>query len=247
MDTGPLPASPLQAELTRRRLGDLVARDQHRVWETIAESFDASRTRRWPHVERFLRALPKGAAVLDVMAGNGRHTASILEAGHGATWLDWSRPAARIVRKRYPAAQVLVGDAAALPLRSASFDAAILVAALHSLPTPEGRAACLQGVANALRPGGLVQVTVWSRDAPRFAHQGTPGQTLDVRLPWRSHGHDEERQYHLYTPQALRAGLADAGLEVVHEEDVAIVSPTPDNLVAVARRPGPGGQGKARR
>jgi ubiquinone/menaquinone biosynthesis C-methylase UbiE len=211
-------------------------REQHRVWEAIAHSFDASRTRRWPHVEAFLRTLPAGSRVLDLMAGNGRHVASIEEAGHRAVWLDWSRPMARLAGRRYPRADVVVGDVTALPLRDACVDAAIVVAGLHSVPTAEGRARCLQDLHRVLRPGGEVQVTVWSRDAPRFRAIGNPGEDLDVVLPWRSHGHDEPRPYHLYTQATLRRDLGAAGFEVTGEGTASVVGPD-DNLVAHAWRP----------
>ncbi|MFO1532762.1 MAG: class I SAM-dependent methyltransferase [Thermoplasmatota archaeon] len=214
----------------------MAAPDQHRVWEAIAASFDQSRVRRWPHVEAYLSGLAPRSRVLDLMAGNGRHTASILAAGHAATWLDWSRPAAKIAARRYPDADVVVADAGALPFGTGTFDAAIFVAGLHSLPTPAGRAACLRELHRVLAGGGTAQVTVWSRDAPRFRAQGEPGAPLDVVLPWRSHGHDEPRHYHLYTASALRSELADAGFTVGGEAAVAVVGPQPDNLVAVARR-----------
>lgn len=222
----------------RPRVGAAVgaARDAHAVWERIAHSFDQSRTRTWPHVAAFLARLPPGSRVLDLMAGNGRHLPLIQGAGHRATWLDWSRPAARIAARRHPQADAVVADATALPFAPAAFDAAILVAGLHSIPTPDGRARSLAELRRALRPGGAVQVTVWSRDAPRFRHEGTPGEPVDVTIPWRSHGHDEARHYHLYTAAALRGELEAAGFTVVREDAVAIVSREgPDNLVAEAR------------
>ncbi|MEA3191296.1 MAG: tRNA (uracil-5-)-methyltransferase [Thermoplasmata archaeon] len=211
---------------------------EHAVWEKIAHSFDQSRTRTWPHVAAFLQALPAESRVLDLMAGNGRHLPPILAAGHHATWLDWSRPAARIAARRHPQAHAIVADATALPVADGSFDAAILVAGLHSIPTAAGRAKCLAELRRALRPDGRVQVTVWSRDAPRFRAEGIPGEPVDVTIPWRSHGHDEPRRYHLYTPAALRADVETAGFEVVREQAVAVVSREgPDNLVVEARRP----------
>lgn len=216
----------------RRGVGDL----QHGVWEAIAHSFDRSRTRTWPHVEAFLRGLPPGARVLDLMGGNGRHTRCVLEAGHRATWLDWSRPAARIVAQRYPAVGTVVADATRLPLADASFDACIFVAGLHCLPTPAARRAALRELRRVLRPGGVAQVTVWSRDAPRFRHQGAPGQPIDVVLPWRSDGHDQERPYHLYTPAALADDLGAAGLGGADVKAAAVVGREPDNLVATVRR-----------
>lgn len=212
-------------------------RESHAAWERIADSFDRNRTRPWPHVETFLGSLPRGARVLDLMGGNGRHTKSILAAGHEATWFDWSRPAARIVRSRYDVG-VVVGDAVHLPFSDASFDAAIYVAGLHGLATRRDRVASLRELARVLHPGGLAQITVWSRDAPRFRSEGVGGQCLDVDLPWRADGHNEARHYHLCTPADLRATAQAAGLEVLVESETSIVSRTgPDNLVIVVRRP----------
>lgn len=207
-------------------------RDQQRLWEAIADSFDRTRTRAWPHVEAFLRTLPPGSRVLDLMGGNGRHLPAILAAGHDATWSDFSRPAARIVAQRYPTVHVVPADAARLPLATASFDACIFVAGLHAVPDAQARAACLLELHRILRPGAPAQVTVWSRDATRFKDQGEPGQPLDVVLPWRSHGHDAQRHTFLYTAKALREDLERAGFTVASLQPVTVVSEA-DNLVAV--------------
>lgn len=212
-------------------------RSQHAVWEAIASSFDRNRTRTWPHVESFLRGLPSGSRLLDLMGGNGRHLAPALAAGHRAVWLDFSRPASRIVAKRYPEAAVVVADATRLPIADAALDACIFVAGLHSLPTAAARAQSLAELHRVLRPGGVAQVTVWSRDAPRFKEQGTSGEPLDVVIPWRSDGHDAPRHYFLYTPDALARELEAAGF-VVHSVARASVVAAEDNLVAVVQRPG---------
>jgi tRNA (uracil-5-)-methyltransferase TRM9 len=212
-------------------------RSQHGVWERIAHSFDMSRQRTWPHVERFLAQLRPESRVLDLMAGNGRHTASILKADHEAAWVDWSRPAAAIAAERYPDALVVVGDATHLPFPDDWFDACIFVAGLHSLPTAKQREASLLELHRVLRPGGVAQVTVWSRDAPKFRKEGVPGKPVDVKIPWRSHGHDEDRRYHLYTRDALRSKVMQAGFEVERGAAVAIVAKEPDNLVVEVRKP----------
>ena len=213
-----------------RRLARIV-RHQHQVWESIADSFDRNRTRLWRHVESYLAGLPPRRQVLDLMGGNGRHIQAIEAHGHHAIWLDWSRPASRIVGDRYPGADVVCGDATHLPLADASIDAAIWVAGLHSLTTREARDAALSELRRVLRPGGTAQITVWSRNAPRFAAQGVPDEPIDVVLPWRSDGHDAPREYHLYTLAALRDAITAAGLRVVRTEEVAVVATTPDNLV----------------
>lgn len=193
--------------------------DQHRVWETIAQSFDASRDRKWPHVLDYLERTPVGN-ILDLMAGNGRHLAP---APHTATWFDWTRPLAREMSSRYPSAHVVVGDATKLPFADEAYDGCTYVAGLHGIPTMEGRAESLRELHRVLRPGGTAQITVWSRHAPKFAHLEGDG-SVDANIPWRSGGHDENRYYRLYTLEDLIAECEAAGLAVTRAEHVAVVA-----------------------
>lgn len=209
-------------------------RDQHAVWEEIASSFDRSRTRTWDHVVDFLDALPEGARVLDLMCGNGRHVPPALQRRLRVVGADWSRPLCRIVGQRH-GVPVAVADATRLPFRDGAFDACIYVAGLHGLATGRDRRASLAEMRRVVRPGGRAQVTVWSRDAPRFCDRGERGQPLDVVLPWRSDGHDAPRRYHLYTPGSLQEDVIAAGLEVERTYEAQIISERPDNLVVEAR------------
>jgi len=208
-----------------------VAFDQRKVWTAIADSFDATRQRPWPHVARFIEGLPPASRVLDLMCGNGRHAKVAAEAAHHVVALDWSLP---LVRRAH--GDRVLADAVRLPLRDATFDACVFAAGLHGIPTAEARAACLAEMLRVLVPDGVAQVTVWSRDAPRFAALGTPGQPADVEVPWRAGGHDEPRHYHLYTAPALRADLEGAGFRVASLQAIAVAAAEPDNLVAVVRR-----------
>lgn len=210
------------------------ARAQHRVWETIADSFDATRDRTWEHVRAFVQDLPAGARVLDLMAGNGRHAAVALHAGTDVVALDWSRPLMRRCAER--GVHAVAGDATHLPLADHSFDAAIVVAGLHGIPSEPGRLACLQELRRVLRPGAPVQVTVWNRQAPRFADAPHPDRPVDVVVPWKADGHDEERTYHLYTEMSLADHLAQAGFTDVTVAPVSIAADD-DNLVATATAP----------
>ena len=208
-------------------------RDQRATWDAIAASFDRTRARPWPHVEGFLAALPAGARLLDLMAGNGRHSLVAADAGLDPVWLDWSQRLATLSSERLPHIPHVVADATQLPFADASFDAAICVAALHGLPAADARAAALRELRRVLRPGAPVQVTVWSRAAPRFAD--LPAQESDVVVPWKADGLDEARTYHLYRPATLRAALGEAGFDVHRVDEVALAAKEPDNLVATAR------------
>lgn len=207
---------------------------QRDVWNRIAASFDATRQRAWPHVVAFLEGLPNGVRVLDLMCGNGRHLGGACASGLDAVGLDWSAPLARTAAQHGP---VVVGDATRLPFGDGTFDACIYVAGLHGIPDAGGRAASLQELRRVLSPGGLAQVTVWSRDAPRFTKMGLAPGPADVVVPWRAGGLDEQRTYHLHTRATLQAALETACFEVASLDRVAIASGTADNLVAVVRRP----------
>lgn len=202
--------------------------DQHGVWERIAHSFDQTRARPWGHVERFLHRRPKDDRILDLMCGNGRHMKT---ARRDVVGLDFSRPLARAAASHGAA---VAGDATRLPFIDQAFDACIYVAGLHGIPDPEGRAASLRELHRVLRPGGEAQVTVWSRDAPRFEKQRLLAGPADVVVPWRRDGMDEPRTYHLYTEASLRAACESAGFTVLSIDAVDLAEEA-DNLVAWLR------------
>jgi SAM-dependent methyltransferase len=207
-----------------------VASDQRRVWTAIADAFDRTRQKPWPHVAAFIEALPTASVVLDLMSGNGRHSRVAAEAAHHPIALDWSLP----LVSRAPGDRVLA-DATRLPLRDGAVDAAVYCAGLHGLPTGEGRMASLRELLRVLRPGGAAQVTVWSRQAPRFVAMDLPPGPADVVVPWKSGSREEQRHYHLYTDEALERDLEAAGFQVKSLKAVSIAEPE-DNLVAVVRR-----------
>lgn len=190
--------------------------DQFEAWNTIASSFDATRNRTWAHVDAFLDGLPTGARVLDVMCGNGRHLRA------GMVGLDWSQG---LVRR----AGGVQGDATRLPFVDGAFDGAIYVAGLHGIPDRAGRLASLRELRRVVH--GPVQVTVWSRHAPRFAE----ATEADVIVPWRRDGHDVARTYHLYDEASLEADCRAAGWPHVDISDVTLAADRPDNLVARLR------------
>lgn len=196
------------------------------MWDAIAASFDATRRRPWPHVERFLHRTSHEARVLDVMCGNGRH---MKVARRDVVGLDFSGP---LCRAAAPHGPVVVGDAVRLPFQDASFDAGLCTAGLHGLPAPEDRGATLRELHRVVRSGGEVQITVWSRHAPRFSHLAP--EENDLFVPWRRDGHDAPRFYHLYTETTLRSACEAAGFEVLAIDAVSLAEPE-DNLVAWLR------------
>lgn len=193
--------------------------DQFEAWNTIASSFDATRNRTWAHVEAFLDAQP--SRVLDVMCGNGRHLRP------GMVGVDWSEGLTQAAARQ---GAVVRGDATRLPFADGAFEAAIYVAGLHGIESREARVASMRELRRVV--DGQAQVTVWSRDAPRFAKLDLPAGPCDLVVPWRRDGHDVARFYHLYDAASLEADCVAAGWRVDRVEGVAIAASSPDNWVA---------------
>lgn len=97
--------------------------------------------------------LPRPARVVDVACGDGATLALLGAAGHLAVGVDVEPRAVAAARRRAPA---VVADAHALPLPSATYDAALCECALSTFAQP---ARALAEVARVLRPGGRLALT----------------------------------------------------------------------------------------
>jgi tRNA (uracil-5-)-methyltransferase TRM9 len=190
------------------------------TYERIADSFAATRREPWPEVRSFIESLPRASRVLDVGCGNGRHAKVLALAGHRAVALDFSRRLIAIGRgetrkdPRQLGIEWIEGDAASLPFEDASFGAALCVAVLHHLPTPEDRTATLSELRRVMRPGASAFVSVWARDQPRFESvlASHPGDD-DVEVPWRMpDGASVPRFYHLFREGELEQLIIESGL-----------------------------------
>ena len=97
-----------------------------------------------------LLAPQQGERILDVGCGTGHLTAQIADSGAQVVGVDRSPEMVAAARKAYPELQFEVADARELSYR-AEFDAVFSNATLHWIHEPE---LVIQGVGNALRPGG---------------------------------------------------------------------------------------------
>jgi SAM-dependent methyltransferase len=136
---------------------------------------------------RFAASLPGSSSVLDAGAGEGRH--SHLFAGHRYVGVDlcvgdssWD----------YSGVGILA-DLTSLPLREASFDAAISIVTLEHIHDP---LAALRETARVLRPGGQLFIVV--------PHQ------------WEVH--QAPYDFFRYTRYGLRLLLEKSGFQVVRME-----------------------------
>jgi tRNA (uracil-5-)-methyltransferase TRM9 len=198
------------------------------TFDSIAEAFDATRSRPWPFVTEWLEGLegPRGLLV-DIGCGNGRHLEVATALGHAAIGTDLSRRLLELARRRAPRrAGLLLADARDLPLATGSARTALAVAVLHHIQEEEGRRRVASEVHRILSPGGEALVSVWALDRPEVAFRAvaTPlegGEAADLLVPWRAPGGPRVGRYHrVIALDQLRGLLVEGGLHVVRAWDV---------------------------
>ena len=124
--------------------------------------------------ERISSGLRRDMTVLELACGSGQ--LSLPLCGHTAVWEATDLSEAMIAKaKKYPHSSRLrftVMDAAALSYEHDTFDAVVIVNALHIIPQPER---VLREIRRVLKPGGVLY-------APTYMHGGIRRPSLRMRL-----------------------------------------------------------------
>ncbi|MFC4030482.1 class I SAM-dependent methyltransferase [Streptomyces polygonati] len=101
--------------------------------------------------------------VLDLGAGTGKLTASLLALGHRVTAVEPDAGMLSVLRGHAPGATALTGGAEDIPLPDASVDAVVVGQAFHWFDQPRA----LPEIARVLRPGGSL-AALWNTDDDRI-------------------------------------------------------------------------------
>ena len=155
--------------------GDVAPRYEELAFSSGAT--DLLGTRELDAVRAVLSVVPD-ALVLDVGAGSGRVTRSLLSGGHRVVAVDASGAMLRELTRSTagtPCAVARFGDP--LPFGDATFDAVVALRVLKYVEDPER---ALAEVARLLRPGGRA-VIEWTnrRSVARLGYRGAPIRFLD--------------------------------------------------------------------
>ncbi|MFC0384635.1 class I SAM-dependent methyltransferase [Muricoccus vinaceus] len=178
----------------------------------------------------FLGALdvPPGARWLDVGCGTGALTATILDRHAPASVLGIDPSEGFLAHARRhlpdPRAGFRHGDAQALPVDDAAFDAVVSGLVLNFVPD-QARAAA--GMRRATRPGGTVAAYVWdyAEGMQMMRRFWDAAAALD---PAGAGGKDEALRFALCRPGALQHLFEGAGLRGVEVTSIGIPTVFPD-------------------
>jgi ubiquinone/menaquinone biosynthesis C-methylase UbiE len=177
------------------------------------------------------RHVPPGhLRVIDVGGGTGVHAAWLAKDGHRVQLFDVVPEhveAARRLAATTPGVSAALGDARALPVPDAAFDAALLLGPLYHLTARDERLAALREARRVVRPPGLVFAAAISRFASLFDGLARGSlfdadfrRIVQADLASGIHRNDSQRPGWFTTaffhhPDELRDECAEADLDVV--------------------------------
>ncbi|HEY3734182.1 MAG TPA: demethylmenaquinone methyltransferase [Streptosporangiaceae bacterium] len=177
--------------MARARL-DKRPREVSAMFDLVAERYDllndvlsAGQDRRWRRAVRAALAVTPSERVLDLAAGTGTVSRVLAAAGADCVACDFSlgmlqAGAARLAGTGERAAvRFVAGDALALPLRDAAFDAVTISFGLRNVADP---AAALAEMRRVTRPGGRLLICEFSHLASRRL-DALYGRSLAALLP----------------------------------------------------------------
>jgi len=211
-----VPVSILSADVSSAATETPAIERDHvqRVYDAVATEWHGTRYKAWPRVVEFIQSIEARSLVADLGCGNGKLAPACKEMGHYAIGCDFSISLIRIAALQM-GMESQAADALVLPYRSGMFDAAVSIAVLHHISTPERRRILISETLRVLRPGGQALFYAWAADQSegRSSHNFDVGS--DVFVPFHS------RLKPTPKPTTQAAGSAGKKKAAAHEPESA--------------------------
>jgi ubiquinone/menaquinone biosynthesis C-methylase UbiE len=140
------------------------------AYNAVAEDFSRTRARLWPALNLFKDYIRDNDKVLDIGCGNGRLTKLIEGKNVDYLGIDYSESLIGIAKEIFPEFKFEAGDLLNLKQDDNQYDAVLLIAVLHHIPSDKFRNQALKEIFRILKPGGKLLMTNWNLWQPRFWH-----------------------------------------------------------------------------
>jgi ubiquinone/menaquinone biosynthesis C-methylase UbiE len=176
----------------------VVEQGYDRVAREYARLDDAADWPRMRWLQKLLNRLQPGASVLDLGCGSGEPADVEIAKEHHVTGVDISETQITLARQNVPAGTFLHGDAGSVEFPAGSFDAVISFYTLEHIPRAE-HAALLERIAEWLRPGGLLLISMEAGD-----YDDVTGEWLGVPM-----------FLSCFDPETTQRLVAEAGFELL--------------------------------
>lgn len=191
-----------------------VKRKVRKTYDYISDHFNVTRNYMWKECAEFIENASKNSTFLDIGCGNGRNSLHALKHSFSVVSCDISSAQLKVVRtkagKDSRNLHLVQCDASSLPLKPASFDHVLFIAAIHHLPTEKERIESLEEIGRVLKPEGKVLVSAWAFDQPRF--KDIREEKRDIILKWDKR---YDRFYHLFCKGELEDICRKAGFDII--------------------------------
>lgn len=225
-------------------------KESQMTWDTIAQSFDATRRKPWDQCIDFIKELPNTSIVADIGCGNGRHLIPCTKKCKKTIGIDISKELLTIAHKKTNEMKlqnvVLVqADSVNLPMKNNTVDAVLFIATLHNIKGKENRIKSLSEIKRVLKKDGKALVSVWSRWQDKYRKQFLKKwfkhikkeEFGDIDIYWKKHSLNIPRFYHLYSKKEFINDIRKSGLEITDIHDVKIHSKKhPDNYFVTVKK-----------
>lgn len=139
-------------------------------YNIIASHFSEKRRFIWGDLKPLLKFIKPDNKVLDAGCGNGRLYKELKRKKVDYLGIDFSKNLLSIAKKEHPKARFKLGDLSKDRAWNSlkDYDVACCIGVLHHFPTPEKQLRMLKHIYQALRPEGVVIISVWNLWQKRF-------------------------------------------------------------------------------